>query len=75
MNIASNIKKLNIYYQNQNICELYSRIKNTCLILTFRLNYSPLYMMWLFSMSFLLLNLILCKKGLPIIAYLIYFAV
>ena len=27
--IASNIKKLNMYYQNQNTCELYSRIKNT----------------------------------------------
>ena len=27
--IASNIKKLNIYFQNQNSCELYSRIKNT----------------------------------------------
>ena len=29
MKIASNIKKLNIYCQNQNTCELYSRINNT----------------------------------------------
>ena len=29
MQIASNIKKTkHIYYQNQNTCELYSRIKN-----------------------------------------------
>ena len=42
--IASNVKKLNIYYQNQNRCELYSRIKNTSIYNMFDIDFqTPLF--------------------------------